>query len=56
MLNSTVRKILWMVCVIQIAAILLFELPDWLVIATMIAPIVLLVDYGVTFMKGRAGK
>jgi len=53
MLNRNNRRMLCAVCVLQTAAILALDLPDWAIIAMVIAPIALLVDCIVTIAKGR---
>ena len=53
MLNQRMRKLLTALCVLQIAAIIALDLPDWAAIAMLIAPIALLGDCIVTILKGR---
>ena len=56
MLNRNNRRMLCAVCVLQTTVIVALDLPAWVVIAMMIAPITLFVDCIVTIVKGRKAK
>lgn len=53
MLNRKMKGLLCALCVVQVAVILVLDLPDWAVIAMMIAPAVLLADCIVDIYRRR---
>ena len=56
MLKRNQGRILSVACVLLIGVMVMFELPKWAVLLTMIAPVLLLADVYLTWKKGNDKK